>query len=108
MPPEAISMPATLYLYAQRVRIVAGPFAILHWFQLITPFVKHSAVHAEFLGQRDDVVATLQPLHCHLAKSFGVTPDCSLLCHSQFLSLQCVPITSVSFDGFSPAMHLPS
>jgi hypothetical protein len=24
MPPEAISMPATLYLYGQRVRIVAG------------------------------------------------------------------------------------
>jgi hypothetical protein len=24
MPPEAISMPATLYLYADRVRIVAG------------------------------------------------------------------------------------
>ena len=30
MPPEAISMPATLYLYAQHVRIVAGRYAAEH------------------------------------------------------------------------------
>ena len=30
MPPEAISMPATLYLYAQRVRIVAGRYEAEH------------------------------------------------------------------------------
>jgi transposase len=30
MPPEAISMPATLYLYAQRVRIVAGRHEVVH------------------------------------------------------------------------------
>jgi len=30
MPPEAISMPATLYLYADRVRIVAGRHEVLH------------------------------------------------------------------------------
>src|ERR1700731_1093892 len=30
MPPEAISMPATLYLYGQRVRIVAGRYEALH------------------------------------------------------------------------------
>jgi transposase len=30
MPPEAISMPATLYLYAQGVRIVAGRYAAEH------------------------------------------------------------------------------
>jgi hypothetical protein len=30
MPPEAISMPATLYLYAQRVRIVAGRHEAVH------------------------------------------------------------------------------
>src|ERR1700693_2934665 len=30
MPPEAISMPATLYLYAQRVRIVAGRYEADH------------------------------------------------------------------------------
>lgn len=30
MPPEAISMPATLFLYAQRVRIVAGKYAAEH------------------------------------------------------------------------------
>jgi transposase len=30
MPPEAISMPATLYLYAQQVRIVAGRYAAEH------------------------------------------------------------------------------
>jgi transposase len=30
MPPEAISMPGTLYLYADRVRIVAGRFEVLH------------------------------------------------------------------------------
>ena len=30
MPPEAISMPATLFLYAQRVRIVAGRYAAEH------------------------------------------------------------------------------
>jgi transposase len=30
MPPEAISMPATLYLYADRVRIVAGRYEITH------------------------------------------------------------------------------
>src|SRR2546428_3421888 len=30
MPPEAISMPATLYLYADRVRIVAGRYEIKH------------------------------------------------------------------------------
>jgi len=30
MPPEAISMPATLYLYAQRVRIVAGRYEVEH------------------------------------------------------------------------------
>jgi transposase len=30
MPPEAISMPATLYLYGQRVRIVAGRYEAMH------------------------------------------------------------------------------
>jgi transposase len=30
MPPEAISMPATLYLYADRVRIVAGRYEVHH------------------------------------------------------------------------------
>ena len=30
MPPEAISMPATLYLHAQRVRIVAGRYEVEH------------------------------------------------------------------------------
>jgi transposase len=30
MPPEAISMPATMYLYAQRVRIVAGRYEAEH------------------------------------------------------------------------------
>jgi hypothetical protein len=30
MPPEAISMPGTLYLYADRVRIVAGRFEAVH------------------------------------------------------------------------------
>ena len=30
MPPEAISMPATLYLHAQRVRIVAGRYQVEH------------------------------------------------------------------------------
>src|SRR6202034_3812348 len=30
MPPEAISMPATLYLYAQRVRIVAARYEAEH------------------------------------------------------------------------------
>ena len=30
MPPEAISMPGTLYLYAQRVRIVAGRYEVEH------------------------------------------------------------------------------
>src|SRR5204863_10008380 len=30
IPPEAISMPATLYLYADRVRIVAGRYEVNH------------------------------------------------------------------------------
>jgi len=30
MPPDAISMPATLYMYAQRVRIVAGRYEAVH------------------------------------------------------------------------------
>jgi hypothetical protein len=30
MPPEAISMPATMYLYGQRVRIVAGRYEAMH------------------------------------------------------------------------------
>lgn len=30
MPPEAISMPGTLYLYAERVRIVAGRYEVTH------------------------------------------------------------------------------
>jgi hypothetical protein len=30
MPPEAISMPGTLYLYGQRVRIVAGRYEAVH------------------------------------------------------------------------------
>jgi hypothetical protein len=30
MPPEAISMPGTLYLYADRLRIVAGRHEVLH------------------------------------------------------------------------------
>jgi len=30
MPPEAISMPGTLYLYADRVRIVAGRYEAIH------------------------------------------------------------------------------
>ena len=30
MPPEAISMPGTLYLYAERIRIVAGRYEVVH------------------------------------------------------------------------------
>ena len=36
MPPEAISMPATLYLYADRVRIVAGRYEVNHPRKFVT------------------------------------------------------------------------
>ena len=55
----------------------------------------------ELFRERDNVVATLQPLNCHLPECLGV-PSYSSFCHSQFLSLHGVPIASVSASGFSP------
>jgi hypothetical protein len=64
-------------------------------------------VHPQFLGECHDVVATLQPLDRHLPKGLGISTYYSFLCHSQFLSLQSVPIASVSFEGFSPLFQQP-
>src|SRR5436305_7084597 len=58
-------------------------------------------MHVELFRERDNVVATLQPLNCHLPECLGV-PSYSSFCHSQFLSLHGVPIASVSASGFSP------
>jgi hypothetical protein len=59
-------------------------------------------MHAEFFGKRDNVVAALQPLDCHLSECLGIPSDRSPLRQLQFLSLQNVPIASVSILGFSP------
>jgi len=45
MPPEAISMPATLYLYADRVRIVAGRYEVNHPRKFIAREGSTLAVH---------------------------------------------------------------
>src|SRR5579863_7478660 len=58
----------------------------------------------ELSGQSQNVLAALQPLHRHLPECLGV-PSHSSLCHSQFLSLQGVPIASVSTFGFSPKQN---
>jgi hypothetical protein len=78
-------------------RVCRWSFAVIDRLQLITPLVQQPPMHAELLGERDDVFAALQPLDRHLPKCLGVTPYCSLLCHLQFLSLQSVPIPCVSF-----------
>src|SRR5215469_14218951 len=49
-------------------------------------------MHAQLLRERDNVIAALQPLDCHLPERLGVPPNCPLLRHLQFLSLQSVPI----------------
>jgi hypothetical protein len=71
-------------------------FAVVYRLQLIAPLVQKPPMHAEFLGERDDVLAALQPLDRHLPECLGISPY-SLFCHLQFLSLQSVPISSVSF-----------
>jgi len=83
-------------------KVCRWSFAVFDWLQLISPFVEQSPVDPQFLGERHDIVATLQPLDSHLSKRFGISTYCSFLCHSQSLSLQGVPIASVSFEGFSP------
>jgi transposase len=45
MPPEAISMPATLYLYADRVRIVAGRYEAIHPRKFLPPEGSTLATH---------------------------------------------------------------
>jgi hypothetical protein len=76
-------------------------FAVVDRFQAITPLVEQPLMDTELSGQSQHVLAALQPLHRHLPKCLGV-PSHSSLCHSQFLSLQGVPIASVSTFGFSP------
>jgi hypothetical protein len=58
-------------------------------------------MHAQFLRERHNVLAALQPLHRHPAELVRITSH-SFLCHLQFLSLHSVPFPSVSFLGFSP------
>jgi hypothetical protein len=41
-------------------------------------------VHPQFLGERHNVVATLQTLDSHLPKRLGISTYYSFLCHSQF------------------------
>src|SRR5260370_39384934 len=53
MPPEAISMPATLYLYAQRVRILAGRYEAEH----PRKFVAHAG--SSLAGHRAAMVAAV-------------------------------------------------
>jgi nucleotidyltransferase/DNA polymerase involved in DNA repair len=57
-------------------------------------------MHAQFLRERHNVLAALQPLHRHPAELVRITSH-SFLCHLQFLSLHSVPFPSVSFWGFS-------
>lgn len=59
-------------------------------------------MNAELFRQGNNVVAPLQPLDRQFAECSGI-PSHSSLCHSQFLSLQSVPIASVSLLGFSPS-----
>ena len=59
MPPEAISMPATLYWYADRVRIVAGRYEVNH----PREFVAHEGSTAQLVRSLDfsKVVTDLLP-----------------------------------------------
>jgi len=75
--------------------------AVINRLHLIAPFVQQPAMHAQFFRQRDNIFAALQPLNCHLPECLRVVLPSSR-CHSQFLSLQGVPIASVSILGFSP------
>src|SRR5262249_30827938 len=63
--------------------------------------IQQPLMYAELSGRSQNVLAALQPLHHHLPECRGV-PSHSSLCHSHFLSLQSVPIASVSILGFTP------
>jgi hypothetical protein len=54
MPPEAISMPATLYLYGQRVRIVAGRYEAAHPRKFVGHEGSSLAEHRAALRHDDD------------------------------------------------------
>jgi hypothetical protein len=58
--------------------------------------VQPPAMNPELFRQLQDVVAVPQPIDRHLPERLWISPY-SPLCHSQLLSLQRVPIASVSF-----------
>lgn len=71
--------------------------AVVFCLQLVLPTVQHPPMHAKLFGQRDDVVAALQPLYRLLLEFQRISPHGSLLCHSQCLSLPSVTFDCLSF-----------
>src|ERR1700744_3598122 len=65
-------------------------FPIVNRFQLVAPLIEQPSMHTELCRQRNDVVAVLQSLNCHLPEGLGISSHSSF-CHLQFLSLQSVP-----------------
>jgi hypothetical protein len=66
-----------------------------------SPFVETSSSYSEFLIQLTDVFATLHALY----RNPPELPRISLPFHFAVLSLQSVPIRSVSFQGFIPRKY---
>ena len=99
----------TLYSQVQRRKRTRQlwPLAVFDRLQLIPPFVEQAPVNAKLLGECDDIIATLQPLHSHLPKCVRILANCSLICHLQSLSLHSVPIASVSIEGAVHTCRLP-
>ena len=58
-------------------------------------------MHAKFLRERDHIIAPSQAIYCHLPEGPRIAPHSSL-CHLQLLSLQTVPLASVSNLGVTP------
>jgi integrase len=48
---------------------------------LIPSLIEQVRMHIQLLGERNDVVAALQPLHGHLPKCLRISTHSSLLCH---------------------------
>src|ERR1700678_1526206 len=98
----------------QAVSLLAvGPFMCTRSHRLLTrfeqiqfgsPFVETSSSHAELLGQLTDVLTTLHASYRHPLKLSWI----SLPLHFALLSLQSVPISSVSFQGFTPFSSHPA
>ena len=87
----AIALPFAAFLYGVNIEFLIR----------FPPFVEQSPVHTQLLGERDDVVATLQPLDSHFRDVLRYRPIARFFAtRSSLISAKCANV-SVSFEGFS-------